>query len=61
MPDLDLMTRAEVAQMLRVSRPTLSRWAAAGEGPPVIWLAPSVPRYDKAEVLAWVRSHRGAA
>lgn len=61
MTELDLMTRVEVAELLRVSRPTLSRWASTGEGPPVIWLAPSMPRYNRADVVAWVRANRGAA
>lgn len=59
MGEVELLTRAEVARMLRVSTPTLSRWAAAGEGPPVVWLAGRVPRYDRAAVVAWLAARAG--
>lgn len=50
-----LLTRKEVSAMLRVSEATLSRWAASDRGPRCIWLSPSVPRYDEAEVLRFMR------
>lgn len=57
---VDLMTRAEVAELLRVSKPTLSRWASLGVGPRVTWLGPALPRYDRADVLDWLRLQKAA-
>lgn len=45
-----LLTRREVAPMLRVSEATLCRWAQDGRGPRCIWLTPSAPRYSRTEV-----------
>ena len=50
-----LMTTAEVAEVLQVNRSTLSRWRSLGIGPRVIWLSPSIPRYQRADVVAWLR------
>lgn len=50
-----LMTTGEVAKVLKVDRSTLSRWRTAGQGPRVTWLSPSVPRYQRADVLSWLR------
>ena len=50
-----LMTTAEVAKVLQVNRSTLSRWRAAGIGPRVVWLSPSMPRYRRADVVEWLR------
>jgi predicted DNA-binding transcriptional regulator AlpA len=50
-----LMTTAEVAKVLQVNRSTLSRWRAAGIGPRVVWLSPSMPRYGRADVVEWLR------
>jgi predicted DNA-binding transcriptional regulator AlpA len=49
-----LMTTAEVAKVLQVNRSTLSRWRAAGIGPRVVWLSPSMPRYQRADVFEWL-------
>ncbi|GAA1328827.1 hypothetical protein GCM10009592_17310 [Brachybacterium rhamnosum] len=51
----EYMTSAEVAQWLRVDKSTLCRWRTAGIGPRVTWLAPSLPRYARADVEAWLR------
>lgn len=56
-----LMTRREVAMLLRVSQSSLSRWARDGVGPPCVWLAPTAPRYRRAEVLAWLEQQSRAA
>ncbi|WCE39546.1 helix-turn-helix domain-containing protein [Brevibacterium sp. BDJS002] len=48
------MTSAEVARWLRVDKSTLSRWRLAGTGPRVRWLSPSIPRYARADVEAWL-------
>lgn len=51
----ELLTRAEVADLLRVSSTTLSRWAREGHGPPCRWLAPSSPRYLRSEVESYLQ------
>lgn len=53
-PIVALMTTAEVALLLRVNRSTLSRWRSLGIGPRVVWLSPSMPRYQRADVVAWL-------
>jgi DNA-binding transcriptional MerR regulator len=58
-PIVVLMTTADVAALLKVNRSTLSRWRALGLGPRVTWLSPSIPRYQRDDVLAWL--HRAAA
>ena len=50
-----LMTTAEVAELLKVNRSTLSRWRSLGIGPRVTWLSPSIPRYQRADVQDWLR------
>ena len=55
MADLpELLTRREVAEVLRVSQACLSRWARAGTGPRCLWLSPTVPRYRRVDVLAFL-------
>jgi hypothetical protein len=51
----ELWTTAEVAALLKVNRSTLSRWRSLGIGPRVTWLSPSIPRYQRADVVAWLR------
>ena len=55
----ELMTTSEVARLLRVDRSTISRWRTSGTGPPVTWLSPTTPRYQRAHVLAWL--HQAAS
>lgn len=54
-----VMTSAEVARLLRVDPSTLCRWRASGLGPRVTWLSPSIPRYQRVDVLVFLE--RGAA
>lgn len=54
--DETMMTAAEVAEMLRVDRSTLWRWRKQGVGPAPIYLRPRVPRYRRAEVLAFIKA-----
>lgn len=49
-----LMLRAEVAEVLRVSTRTLSRWAQEDLGPRCIHLAEGIPRYQKGDVLTYL-------
>lgn len=57
--DEAMMTAKEVAGMLRVDPSTLWRWRQQGVGPIPIYLRPRVPRYRRAEVLAFIQA-RGA-
>ena len=52
-----LMTSAEVATVLHVSEPTLSRWRTARTGPPYIDLN-GIPRYRRVDVEHWVKGKR---
>ena len=51
----ELLTTAEVAALLKVNRSTLSRWRSAGAGPRVTWLTANVPRYQRDDVIEWLR------
>lgn len=48
-----LLTRAEVCQLLRVSRPTLNRWVAAGRIRR-LEIGPRTVRYPAADVMALI-------
>ncbi len=48
------MTTEEVAAWLRVAPSTVCRWRMAGKGPRVTWLSPSLPRYRRDHVTAWL-------
>ena len=49
------LTTAEVAALLRVNRSRLSRWRSAGAGPRVTWLTANIPRYQRDDVIEWIR------
>lgn len=49
-----LLTTAEVVDALQVDRSMLCRWRMANEGPRVVWLRASVPRYRVGDVLDWI-------
>ena len=51
----ELLTTAEVSALLRVNRSTLSRWRSAGAGPRVTWLTANIPRYQRDDVIEWIR------
>jgi len=51
----ELLTTADVAALLKVNRSTLSRWRSAGAGPRVTWLTANIPRYQRADVVEWLR------
>ncbi len=55
----ELLTSGEVATILRVDRSTLSRWRTSGTGPRVTWLSPSMPRYQRGDVAAWLSEATG--
>lgn len=49
-----LLTSAEVAEWLKVSQSSLSRWRSAGRGPRAVYLSPASPRYRRVDVQAWL-------
>jgi len=51
----EYLTTEEVATWLRVAPSTVCRWRLAGRGPRVTWLSPALPRYRKADVIAWLQ------
>lgn len=53
-----VMTSAEVGRLLHVSQATLCRWRQTASGPPVLWLAPRVPRYLRTDVQQWIQLTR---
>lgn len=50
----EYLTTEEVALLLRVAPSTVCRWRLAGRGPRVTWLSPSLPRYKKSDLFAWL-------
>ncbi len=53
--DLQLLTSDDVAQMLKVSRQTLSNWRSARRGPEGVKLGRAL-RYRRSSVLAWIEA-----
>lgn len=51
----EYLTTEEVATWLKVAPSTVCRWRLAGKGPRVTWLSPWLPRYRKADLLAWLQ------
>jgi excisionase family DNA binding protein len=49
----ELLTEAELAQLLKVSVGTIRRWRAEGSGPPSLRLGRGV-RYRRVDVDAWL-------
>jgi excisionase family DNA binding protein len=54
----EMLTAAELAAELKVSRRTLARWRSEGSGPPFVRVGRS-PRYRWADVQAWLRASAG--
>ena len=52
----EYLTTEEVAAWLRVAPSTVCRWRLAGTGPRVTWLSPSLPRYKKSDLFAWLEA-----
>ena len=53
MPD-EYLTTEEVAAWLKVAASTVCRWRLAKKGPRVTWLSPTLPRYRRSDLLAWL-------
>ena len=49
----DLMTEHEVAELLRLTRQTLSRWRAEDRGPAFLKIEGTI-RYRREDVQAWL-------
>ena len=49
----ELLTSREVAELLRVSKPTLARWRSLEQGPPFIQIEGSI-RYPREAVDKWL-------
>lgn len=56
----EFMTRDEVAEVARVHRRTLDKWAALGIGPRPIRHGPRLIRYRRREVEAWLAEGDGS-
>ena len=56
-----LLTRAEVASMLRISPKRLSNLACAGLGPDFVRFPGGSVRYEQATIEAYIAAHRRKA
>lgn len=51
-----LLTSKEVASLLNISEPNLSRWRASDSGPPWINLL-GIPRYRPTDLETWINGN----
>jgi excisionase family DNA binding protein len=54
----ELLTLAETAALLRVSRRALYRWRRRGDGPPVITLPGGTVRIARSDLEEWLRARQ---
>jgi excisionase family DNA binding protein len=54
--DGDLLTVAEVADLLRTSDRTLRRWREEGIGPAYVRIGARYIRYRRSSVMAWLEA-----
>lgn len=54
-----LLTSRQVAELLCVHPSTLSRLRSTGDGPRVVWITGTAPRYLHSDVVVWLKSRRG--
>jgi excisionase family DNA binding protein len=54
----ELLTLAETAELLRVSRQALYRWRRRGDGPPVITLPGGTVRIARSDLEDWLRGRQ---
>jgi predicted DNA-binding transcriptional regulator AlpA len=52
----DLLTEREVADMLRLSRQTLSRWRSCDQGPPFVQIGGTI-RYSRESLERWIQDN----
>lgn len=50
----EIMTRSEVAEVLRVTPKTLGNWASKGVGPRCIFITETCPRYRKGDLIDYL-------
>jgi predicted DNA-binding transcriptional regulator AlpA len=55
----ELISTAEVAEMLGLTPRALAKWAAKGHGPQRYLLTPRCARYKRHEVLEWIEKSAG--
>ena len=60
MSDAEFLTIADVAKMLRVSKPTVKR-AVLKQGLPALRLGERVWRFSRVDVEAWIERTKGTA
>ncbi len=54
-----LLNTVEAAALLSIKPRTLEDWRRrTGNGPPVLYLTPALPRYRLGDVLAWLDARR---
>ncbi len=53
-----LLTEAEAAAFLQVSRSAMNRWRVVRKGPPFLKLGGRLVRYARADLIAWAESGR---
>lgn len=58
-PAPDLMTAAEVCELLRIGKGTLSNWRSQGRGPAGFRLGRTVV-FERRDVLRWIDAQRRA-
>ena len=57
----ELLTPAEAARLLRVSKATLATWRTQARGPKYRKLGERMVRYTAEDVLAWAKLHEPGA
>lgn len=55
----ELLTKEQVARLLRVKPGTISRWANEGKIPRIV-LSPKIVRFDPAAVLSFLKGRQNA-
>jgi len=60
MSENEYLTLADVAALLRVSKPTV-RKAVERQGLPALRLGPRVYRFARVDVLAWIEKQKGGS
>ena len=58
LPPSSFLSRAQVAEIIDFSVPTLKRWAAEGRGPHITYLE-GRPRYRVRDLQAWIGGQNG--
>ncbi|TWU08845.1 Prophage CP4-57 regulatory protein (AlpA) [Symmachiella macrocystis] len=54
----EFLRMAEVADLMRICRPTLYGWIARGLFPPPLKLGNNVVRYRRSDIDEWIEQHQ---